>query len=117
MKYTVTLKKNYEFRRLYSKGTSSATPCLAFYCRKTRNPNNRIGFTVSNKVGNAVTRNRIRRRLREIYRLHECEFQSGYDMVVVARMRASGADYHRLERDFLRSADRLGLRKSEVESG
>lgn len=116
MKYTVTLKKNYEFRRLYSKGTSSAAPCLVFYCRKTRYPNNRIGFTVSNKVGNAVVRNRIRRRLREIYRLHEHEFSSGYDMVVVARMRAANADYHRLERDFLRAADRLGLRPVEVES-
>ena len=116
MKYTVTLKKNYEFRRLYSKGNSSAAPCLVFYCRNTRYPNNRIGFTVSNKVGKAVVRNRIRRRLREIYRLHEEEFSNGYDMVIVARMRAADADYHRLERDFLRCADRLGLRPVEVES-
>ncbi len=109
MRFTVTLKKNHEFRRLYSKGNSTAAPCLAVYCRKTKRQSNRIGFTVSNKVGNAVVRNRIRRRLREIYRLHEAEFQTGYDIVIVARMRAASADYHRLEREMLRCAQRLGL--------
>ncbi|MBQ9720285.1 MAG: ribonuclease P protein component [Oscillospiraceae bacterium] len=116
MQFTDTLKKNHEFRRLYSKGSSTAAPCLVLYCRKTRSPRSRIGFTVSNKIGNAVVRNRVRRRLREIYRLHEAEFRPGHDIVVVARMRASGADYHRLEREFLRCADRLGLRTVEVDS-
>lgn len=109
MKYSVTLKKNHEFRRLYSKGNSTAAPCLALYCRKNRTDRNRIGFTVSNKIGNAVVRNRIRRRLREIYRLHEHSFCIGHDLVIVARMRAADADYHRLEREFLRSAEKLGL--------
>lgn len=109
MKFTVTLKKNHEFRRLYSKGKSAASPCLALYCRQTKRQSNRIGFTVSNKVGNAVTRNRIRRRLREIYRLHETEFRPGYDVVIVARMRAANADYQRLEREFLRCAQKLDL--------
>lgn len=109
LEFTATLKKNYEFRRLYSKGKSTATACLALYCRKNGRGANRIGYTVSNKIGHAVTRNRIRRRLREIYRLHEAEFQRGYDIVVVARMRAREADYHRLETSFLMAADRLDL--------
>ena len=113
MKFTDTLKKNHEFRRLYSKGNSTASACLAVYCRKNRLHRNRIGYTVSNKVGNAVTRNRIRRRLREIYRLHESEFLIGYDIVVVARMRAAAADYSRLERDLLRCAEKLGVRCME----
>ena len=113
MKFTITLKQNHEFRRLYSKGNSTAAPCLALYCRKNKRGYNRIGYTVSNKIGNAVVRNRIRRRLREIYRLHESEFNLGFDIVVVARTRAANADYHRLEKELLRSFDRLGLRCRE----
>ena len=112
MEFTVTLKKNYEFRRLYSKGKSTATACLALYCRKNGSVRNRIGSTVSNKIGHAVVRNRIRRRLREIYRLAR-----GYDIVVVARMRAHDADYHRLEADFLKAAGRLGLLHAKAEEG
>lgn len=117
MEFTVTLKKNYEFRRLYSKGKSTATACLALYCHKNGSVRNRIGYTVSNKIGHAVVRNRIRRRLREIYRLHELELARGYDIVVVARMRAHDADYHRLEADFLKAAGRLGLLHAKAEEG
>lgn len=116
VKDTITLKQNHEFRRLYSKGNSTAAPSLAIYCRKNKFPNNRIGYTVSNKIGNAVVRNTIRRRLREIYRLHESEFMLGYDIVIVARTRAANADYHRLEKELLRSFDRLGLRRREEQS-
>lgn len=117
MEFTVTLKKNHEFRRLYSKGKSTATACLALYCRKNGSGRNRIGYTVSNKVGHAVVRNRIRRRLREIYRLHEAELARGYDLVVVARMRAADADYHQLEADFLKAAGRLRLLQVKAEAG
>ena len=113
LKFTVTLKQNHEFRRLYSKGTSAVASCLAVYCRKNHYRNNRIGYTVSNKIGNAVVRNRVRRRLREIYRLHEAELCTGFDIVIVARVRAADADYHRLEKELLRSFDRLGLRRVE----
>ena len=109
MEFTETLKKNHEFRRLYSKGKSAAAPSMVCYCRKNGRADNRIGFTVSNKIGNAVTRNRIRRRLREIYRLHEGEVKRGYDIVVVARHRAPEADYHRLERELLKTLARLSL--------
>lgn len=61
------------------------------------------------KLGNAVTRNRIRRRLREIYRLHEEEFLLGRDLVVVARVRSAFVSYQTLERDFLKLAGKLGL--------
>ena len=111
MEFTDTLKKNHEFRRLYSKGKSTVASTLVCYCRKNGRDRNRIGYTVSNKIGNAVTRNRIRRRLREIYRLHEGEVKRGYDIVIVARHRAAGADYHHLERDVLRSFEKLALLK------
>ena len=68
-----------------------------------------MGLTVSGKLGCAVVRNRVRRRLREIYRLHEGEFLPGYDMVVVARSRAVAASYQKLQRAYLSLAQSLGL--------
>ena len=109
LKFTVTIKRNHEFQRLYHKGKSAATPYLALYCRK-----NRLGLTVGKKVGGAVTRNRVRRRVREIYRLHEGELRPGYDIVVVARVKAAFATYRQLEWSFLSLADKLGLKAREA---
>ena len=63
-----TLKKNSDFRRLYSKGQSAVNSYVVVYCRRNREKVNRLGYTVSTKLGHAVVRNRVRRRLREIYR-------------------------------------------------
>ena len=113
MQYTTTLKKNHEFRRLYAKGRSAVTPTLVVYFRRNTGGGSRVGFTVTVKLGHAVVRNRIRRRLREIYRLHEGELRRGCDMVIVARSRAVRADYRELERDFLTACARLSLLEKE----
>ena len=86
MKHTVALKQNHEFRRLYSKG-KTPSPYFAIYCRKTKRPNSRLGITTGLKLGNAVKRNRARRRIRELYRTNESRLLPGYDIVVVARTR------------------------------
>lgn len=109
MKVRGTLKKNSDFRRLYAKGKSAVTPCLVLYARPNRLGENRIGYTVSVKLGHAVVRNRVRRRLREIYRLNTPRLRPGYDLVVVARSRAVGAPYRKLEASFLRACEELGL--------
>jgi ribonuclease P protein component len=109
MKHTVSLKGNRSFRRMYSKGKSAATATLVLYIRRNGAGENRLGLTVGTKVGKAVRRNRIRRRLREIYRLHEDGLRRGWDIVAVARTRAAEASYRELEADFLRAAARLGL--------
>lgn len=83
-------------------------PCLVVYVRNNRRPGTRLGFTVTTKVGKAHTRNRVRRRLREIYRLHESGLRPGYDMVVVARTRAAEVSYKRLETEFLSACEELG---------
>ena len=88
MEHTETIKKNYEFRRLYAKGKSAVTPTLVVYTRRIKTDGNRVGFTVTTRLGHAVTRNRVRRRLREIYRLHEAELRRGAELVVVARSRS-----------------------------
>ena len=115
MEHTISLKQNHVFRRLYSKGKSAVNPCLALYCRKNNSPRSRLGITVGVKVGKAVVRNRTRRRIREAYRIHEDRFLPGYDLVVVARVRACHSRYREVERSLLSLADKLGLlRKGEA---
>lgn len=109
MRFSRSLKENSLFRRLYARGKSAAGSCLVIYCRRNGLEENRIGYTVSKKLGHAVVRNRVRRRLREIYRLHEAEFLPGRDIVVVARSRAVDASYAKLERSFLTLSGKLGL--------
>ena len=114
MEFTETIKKNYEFRRLYAKGKSAVTPTLVVYTRRGKPGGNRVGFTVTTRLGHAVTRNRVRRRLREIYRLHEAELRRGAELVVVARWRSVTASYGELERDFLRACRKLSLTPEET---
>ena len=103
MKYTIALKQNHEFRRLYNKGKSAVSPYFAIYCRKTNRPVSRLGITTG------VKRNRARRRIRELYRTNEHRFLPGYDVVVVARARVIYGRYGDLERSFLQLMRKLGI--------
>jgi ribonuclease P protein component len=109
MKHTVALKQNHEFRRLYNKGKSAVSPYFAVYCRKNHRPMSRLGITTGVKLGNAVKRNRVRRRIRELYRTNEQNILSGYDIVVVARTRAIFAKYSDLEQSFRKLMKKLEL--------
>ena len=113
MKLSCTLKKNSDFRRLYSKGKSVVTPYMVLYCRKSATGESRVGYTVSVKLGHAVVRNRVRRRLREIYRLNLPALRPGWDMVIVARGRCVGAPYAKLNAAFLSACGKLSLLKEE----
>lgn len=116
MKHTVSIKENHVFRRLYSRGKSAVSPYLAIYIRRNGSRGNRLGITVSTKLGHAVVRNKVRRRIREIYRLHEDELKQGYDIVVVARVRAAHSRYALLDKSFCQLTDKLGLRRKEEEA-
>ena len=109
MKRTVTIKENYVFRRMYSKGRSAVTPMVVVYCRKNGRDHNRLGVTVSTKLGTAVVRNRARRRLREVYRLALPGLRPGYDVVLVARYRCLSAPWGKLTAAFARACRELGL--------
>ena len=108
-----TLKQNSDFRRLYAKGKTSANRYLVLYCRRNGRGVNRMGYTVSSKLGGAIVRNRVRRRLREIARLNMPGLKSGWDVVVVARTRAVAASYAELDRAFKDACAALGLVREE----
>ena len=114
MKKTTTLKQNYEFRRVYNKGKSGVSPFLVIYARPNRGGRNRLGVTVSTKLGKAVVRNRVRRRLREIYRLSQPELKQGYDIVLVARTRAVTASYPELAHAYRKSCEKLALLEERI---
>ena len=108
MKFSCALKWNHIFRKLYSTG-GYANAFMVLYARKNRTQQNRVGLTVGKKIGHAVVRNRVRRRLREVYRLNEERFLPGYDIVVVARSRAVNASFPQLTKAYLALADKAGI--------
>lgn len=108
MRFSSSLKLNHIFRRLYHT-SGYADGYLVLYARKNRTNENRVGITVSKKLGKAHVRNFVRRRLREIYRLHEDKFQPGWDIVVVARTKAVNADFDRLTQSYLSLAKKAGI--------
>lgn len=109
MKKTVTIKENRTFRRIYNKGRSAVTPFLVLYCRPNGRRQNRLGVTVSTKLGGAVVRNRARRRLREVYRLAQPDLKQGYDVILVARSRAVNGPYLKLTAAFYKACGQVGL--------
>ena len=109
----VTVKENYEFRRIYRKGKSAVSPQLVIYCQRNRRGHSRLGVSVSTTLGCAVVRNRVRRRIREIYRLNKAKMLPGYDLIVVARVRAVETDYQKLDRTYLRLLEQLDLLRED----
>ena len=108
MKFSSALKLNHIFRRLYAT-SGHANGYLVLYARKNRTGCNRVGITVSKKLGKAHVRNRVRRRFREVYRLNEEKFQPGWDIVVVARSRCIGASFQKLTQAYLSLAEKAGI--------
>jgi len=110
MKFSGSLKLNHIFQRLY-RTRGQANGLLVLYARPNRTDTNRVGLTVSKKLGKAHIRNRVRRRLREVYRLNEDLFAPGWDIVVVARSAAVTADFEKLKQSYLALAAKAGILK------
>ena len=97
MKFSESLKKNDQFREVYKNGRSLANKYLVIYVLENNLEINHLGISVSKKVGNSVVRHHLARLIRESYRLHEDMFNSGLDIVVVARKSAASISYHDME--------------------
>ena len=116
MKYSESLKKNKDFQQVYRHGTSKANRYLVMYVLENQYMKNRLGISVSKKVGNSVVRHRITRLIRESYRLNEPLFCNGLDIVVIARGSAKGKSYQEIESALLHLAEKhhiAGEKKNE----
>lgn len=97
MQFSESLKKNHQFQFVFRNGKSYANKYLVMYVKENGLDRNRIGISVSKKVGNSVVRHRVTRLIRESYRLHESIFNSGLDIVIVARPGAATVGYNEVE--------------------
>lgn len=109
MRYTENLKKNYEFRAVYNKGKSVANHYLVLYALKNGSGINRLGISISKKVGKSVLRSRKTRLIRENYRLMEEKVVPGFDIVFIVRVNAKDAEYYDIKRSMEKLFKRLRL--------
>lgn len=116
MVFSESLKKYGDFQRVYKRGKSYANKYLIMYILKEDAQKNRIGISVSKKVGNSVVRHRITRLIRESYRLNEIKFVSGFDIVVIARPGAKERNFFEIESALLHLARLHSLLKKEDEN-
>ena len=109
MKFSESLKKSKDFQNVYNKGNSYANRLLVMYVLENHTDKNRLGISVSKKVGNSVVRHHLTRLLRESYRLHEEMFHSGWDIVVIVRVSAKNEGYHKLKCSLLHLSNLHGI--------
>lgn len=113
MVFSESLKKNRDFQVVYKSGRSYANKYLVMYIMENHQNRNRLGISVSKKVGNSVVRHHITRLVRESYRLHEKIFNSGLDIVVIARNSAASVSYHEVESAMLHLGKLHGIISKE----
>ena len=104
MEFSQSLKKNSDFRAVYSGGRSRANHSVVMYVMPNGTEGNRLGISVSKKVGNSVVRHHLARLVREIYRLNESRFVKGIDLIVVLRVGTADISYHKLESAIMHTA-------------
>ncbi len=97
MKFSESLKKNRDFQIVYRTGKSYANKYLVMYVKENGLKKNRVGISVSKKVGNSVVRHHLTRLIRENYRVLEANFQCGFDIIIIARVSAKDKNYHQLQ--------------------
>ena len=111
MRYSVSLRKNEEFKEVYKNGRYAVEKDLILHVKKNELGINRIGISVSKKTGNSVVRHRIKRLVKEAYRLNEEKFSCGYDLVFSARKDTKDCTYLSIESVIFRLMKRTGVLK------
>ena len=115
MKFSESLKKNRDFQFVYQNGKSYGNRYLVMYLQKNETRRNRLGISVSKKVGNSVVRHRLTRLIRESYRLNEEKFDDGLDIIVIARPGAKGHSFFEIESALLHLAGKGEILRSRKE--
>ena len=113
MKNTKSIKLNKDFKRLYYRGKTFAGSNIVIYASFNKKSYNRLGLTCGKAIGKAVKRNRVKRLMRESYRLLEDKMKPGIDLVIVARSRAVYAKCPKIERELSYALNKLGLLKTD----
>ncbi len=110
----IIIKNNNEYKSVYNCNDSISDYNLVLFLKKNNLGYNRFGFTAAKKIKKAVTRNFIRRRMKEIVRLNEHKLKEGYDFIFMARVNASDSDYNNLEKSFNKLIKRKSLFKGDL---
>lgn len=113
MEKSESLKKNRDFQKVYQRGTSYANRYLVMYVLENQYRKNRLGISVSKKVGNSVVRHRVTRLIRESYRLNEMRFKNDLDIVVIARPSAKERSFQEIESALLHLAKKHHIAEEE----
>lgn len=110
----IIIKNNSEYKSVYNCNDSISDYNLVLFLKKNNLGYNRFGFTAAKKIKKAVSRNFIRRRLKEIVRINECKLKDGHDIVLMARVNATESDYKSLEKSFNKLVKRKNLLKGDL---
>lgn len=109
MDNTISLRSNRDFRFIYDNGIYRAERSFVMYIRENGNNLNRLGISVSKKVGNSVIRHRVKRLVKEVYRLNEYKYKKGFDIVIVARVNAPSQDFLSVGKSIEYLGKKLGI--------
>ncbi|MDF2675746.1 MAG: rnpA [Bacillota bacterium] len=110
----IIIKNNKEYKSVYNCNDSISDYNLVLFLKKNNFGYNRFGFTAAKKIKKAVSRNFIRRRMKEIVRLNEHKLKEGYDFIFMARVNAADSDYKNLEKSFNKLIKRKSLFKGDL---
>lgn len=91
------LRNNIHFKKVYNRGKSYGNRLVVMYVNKNGMNYNRVGFSVTKKIGNSVVRNKVRRRMKESYRLNCNKIKDGYDLIFLPKVMANKANYREIE--------------------
>lgn len=105
------IRKNREFRNVYKKGRSISNRYLVLYIKKNGKDLSRLGISVSKKVGKAVIRNKVKRRIRESYKLYSNEVAKGYDVIFIARVSSNNQDFKVINNSVVNLLKKAGIMK------
>jgi ribonuclease P protein component len=114
VKVTQTLRMNYEFSRVYHKGRFASSHHVVLHFLRRNGQINRLGVTASRRIKGSVQRNRIKRLLRESYRLLEDQLVTGYDLILVGRQADDQPDCHKISQEVSYLLQKAGLWKAKT---